>query len=266
MQRTIPLVRGVAVAALSMLVVPACDDDPGPEFRDGELMFDLTDDELIAFHATYVPEDDPELTRARLTAPFDCALFDDFCDQVGRDGAIEVTRLQIELGRTHASTETMNEETAAWISDAMDAYDPEEVDEVFRGSGPWSTRTKGNERLRVRNGVTSPVAGDREAWTQSKFQRQTFGTWWQVQADTLCANTGTNTQDWDLAGSTTTIETKNPGEICHSNDGKMKHITLHNRNNGGPLETFTITADGCGSADNDGTHFGICADSTLAFY
>jgi hypothetical protein len=253
---------------LAVLALTACDTEPADDaLRDGELLFDLSEDEVVHFHDTYVPEDDFDLTRARLTAPFDCGLFDDFCAQVGPEAAIEITARQVELSRSGAPLEEMNSQTHAWIVEAMDAYDAPDEGEEFRSSGAWAIRTKGDDRLKVRNGVSSPVSGDREAWTESKFQHEdVLGVWWATNADQLCVNTGTNTQTFETSSSPEqVIESENPSNHCISNDGSHKRTTFHSRNNGwdtglGWWGSYTITANGCGSADHDGVHFGICAN------
>lgn len=263
-------------ATLAILAITACDAEPNDdELRDGELMFDLSEDDLIQFHDTYVPDEDLELTRARMTAPFDCAVFGDFCAQVGREAAIEITARQVDLSLEGAPVEEMNSRTAAWIAEAMAAYEPPDEDDGdgFRTNGPWSTRTKGDFRLRVRNGVTTPAAGDREAWTQSKFQNKDWaGVWWQVDADSLCVNTGTNTQTLETSEpGGGLLETANPSKGCISNSGYAQQTTLHARNTGfdfGPQlwAVYTVLADGCGSADNNGVHFGICAGSLAQLF
>ena len=247
------------LTAIASLCAMACDAPaPTPEdLRDGELMFDLDDEEIAEFHELYVGTDDLELTRERLTAPFDCSLFDDFCAQVGRDAAIEISGMQVELARDGVSVEAMNEQTLAWISAAMDDYEPDD-DIEFRGTSNWSTRTKSDHRLRVRHGITTPWAGDREAWTQSKFQhRDWLGVWWQVQADDLCVDTGTNSQHRWNGAAWLLMNSANPAEVCNSNDGSIKKITTHARWDSAD-NSYRISVNGCGSADNNGLHFGIC--------
>ncbi len=239
----------------------AC-DAPSPDdvdLREGELMFDLDEREVAGFHETYVPGGDLELTRERLTAPFDCGLFGDLCAQVGRDAAIEISGMQVELAREGVTLEEMNEQTLAWISEAMDEYEPDDADDVvFRGTSNWSTRTKGDYRLRVRHGITTPWTGDREAWTQSKFQHQDWlGVWWQVKADDLCVDTGVNSQHHWNGVAWLLMNSANPGEVCNSNDGNIKKITTHARWDSTD-DSYRISVNGCGSADNNGVHFGIC--------
>ncbi|MEM7159058.1 MAG: hypothetical protein AAF799_39845 [Myxococcota bacterium] len=251
---------GAAVLSAGAL---ACDpmpvEDEAP--RDGELMFELDEEELVAFHETYVANGDLELTRERLTAPFECGLYGDFCDQVGRDAAIEISGQQVELAREGVSLEEMNAQTLGLIAEAMEVYEPDDEDISFRGTSNWSTRTKGDNRLRVRHGITTPWSGDREAWTQSKFQhRDWLGVWWQVKADVLCANTGVNTLTINNSGIIQTMESKNPGEVCWYDRGSYKQITTHARWDSHD-DKYEITVNGCGSADNNGTHFGICRNA-----
>ena len=128
-------------------------------------------------------------------------------------------------------------------------------------------RTKGDYRLRVRNGITTPWSGNREGWTESQFQHQDWlGAWWQVKADTLCANTGLNTTVFDNSGVLQTIESYDPAEVCNGSDGDLKQTTLHTPYSSPGASLYTITINGCGSADNAGTHFGICADTHVEMF
>lgn len=261
--------RLAAVASMTALLGIACDapspDDEG--YRDGELMFGLDDEEVARLHEQYVGTGDLEMTRARLTAPFDCSLFDDFCDQVGRDAAFEITAMQVELARDGVSPEEMNEATRTWTSEAMDEYDPDDEAVAFRGDTGWSDRTKGDDRLRVRNGISTPWTGDREAWTQSKFQHQDWlGVWWQVEADTLCVNTGLNEEEHWNGVAWLSMGTADPAKTCNSNDGIMKQITYHPRWDSAGATDYRVTVNGCGSADEGATHFGICAPQYREFF
>ena len=102
----------VAILAITAAACnPGASDDQA--LRDGELMFDLDDEEVARLHQQYVGAGDAALTRARLSAPFDCSLFDDFCAQVGSDAALEITGKQVELARDGAQQEEMNAQTAA---------------------------------------------------------------------------------------------------------------------------------------------------------
>ena len=55
------------------------------------------------------------------------------------------------------------------------------------------------------------------------------------------------------------MEIYDPVNTCWTNDGNAKVITYHTRFSSPGPALYTITADGCGSADDSGTHFGICA-------
>lgn len=259
----------VVAASMVALGGTAC-DAPSPddgEYREGELMFELDEEEVARIHEQYVGDGDLDMTMARLTAPFDCSLFDDFCDQVGRDAAFEITAMQVELARDEVSPEEMDETTLAWISEAMDEYEPEEDELVFRGSTNWVTRTKGDYRLRVRNGISTPMSGPREAWTQSKFQHKDWlGVWWQVQADSLCANTGLNTQEHWNGVAWMLMESKDPANACNANDGNFKKITTHARWDSGSALSYRIKVNGCGSADQGAVHFGICAPQRTEWF
>jgi hypothetical protein len=274
----LPIVKLLFVALLPCASVAGCVGDSADSAEDGELLFNLTEAELLAIHDTYLPDEDLELTRARLTAPFDCALYDDFCVEVGRDAAIELTARQVELALEGAPLEVIEADLREGIAEASALWSEVEhdADEQFRDSGPWATRTKDDYRLRVQNGITTPLIGNRKAWTEAKMQKKDWlGVWGAEQADQICVNTGTNEQVVAIGGggsptTYTTIESINPAEVCLSLENSIKNETFHDRNsgweNGGLWSSYTITARGCGNADVDGVHFGICADDFAAFF
>src|SRR5262245_14479672 len=60
----------LTIVALSSLGALACDSTTEPEAGQdfhGGLLFDLTEEELVEIHATYLADEDIELTRSRLT-------------------------------------------------------------------------------------------------------------------------------------------------------------------------------------------------------
>jgi hypothetical protein len=259
------------VALLPGMHTAGCTGDSvDPETEDGQLLFNLSEDELLAIHDTYLADEDLELTRARLTAPFDCDLYDDLCAEVGRDAAIELTAQQVDLALEGASLATIEAELWHGVAEASALWSelPDD-EEQFRGSGDWAIRTKDPYRLKVQNGITTPLMGDRKAWTEAKLQKQDWlGVWSSHQADLICVNTGTNEQVMEVGGngiptSYTTLESSNPAQQCETNNS-IKDETFHDRNNGSgdpnSWTNFEITARGCGTADIDGVHLGICAD------
>lgn len=262
------------LAVTSLPVMSGCAEmEEGDEERSG-LLFDLDEVSLMEIHDTFLGDEDIELTRARLTAPFECSLYDDFCDLVGRDAALSITEAQVAMALSGATEEEIEEAFDAEVDSAMElvAEEPEEESEEasYRSNGGWTTHTIGSYRLRVRNGITTPLIGKRSAWTQSKFQKNGWFGWTSKQADSLCADTGRNTQElytWGggVPSSTVTLESINPGNWCSSNDGNYKKETKHDRNNGwsgwGLGNAYIITADGCGSASNNGSNFSACPAS-----
>ncbi|MCH9681754.1 MAG: hypothetical protein K0V04_10000 [Deltaproteobacteria bacterium] len=270
------------VGALSSCIAgTACDvAEPGDsaETPRGALLFELTEAEVEQIHLAYLADEPLQMTQARLTAPFNCALYDDFCRQVGRDAAIEITWQQVDLALDGATMEEIEQHVRAAIDEASDALSLAEDGrpDDFRSSGAWATRTKGDDRLRVRSGITTPLAGDRQAWTESKFQHQDWtGIWWATNGTEICVNAGTNTQTVDTTGggvppSHVVLESFNPAKDCDTSSSNHKDTTYHNRNTGfsgfGFDQWYTLTADGCGSGDIGSTHFGICANSHSRVY
>jgi len=227
-------------------------------------MFGLEDADVVEIHARYLGEEDIELTTDRLTAPFDCSLYDNLCDQIGRDAAIEFTAEVIDLALDGATPEEIDVFNDDFLMSAMDEHEPEEGESVHRASGSWETDTSGNVRLRARNGITTPVIGSRQAWTEAKTQRRNaFGAWGSRRATEICVNTGSNTQvsrvcGWGTPCSTTTLESINPSESCRSDASSHKSRTYHTRHNGydnyGLSSSFTITARGSANAEINGAN------------
>ncbi len=274
------------MASLPCVATTGCMDDSADSEHasaEGQLLFDITEAELLAIHDNYLPDEDLELTRARLTAPFDCALYDDLCEQVGRDAAIEITARQVDLALEGAGIEEIETELEGWISEASaarreleDGQPEAEVEHQFRSSGDWAIRTKGDYRLKVRNGVTTPLIGQRQAWTEVKLQHQDiFGIWSGIEGTEVCVNTGVNEQVVSIGGggqptTDTTIESFNPSMTCAGSTNSNEDETFHERNSGweagGMWSTYTITARGCGNAEVNGVFLGICAEDHSAAF
>lgn len=82
--------------------------------------------------------------------------------------------------------------------------------------------------------------------------------WWAVNGTQVCANAGVNEQVQVTGGgglptSYLTIESYDPAKVCQASTSTLTVTTYHTRNNGwengGLWQYFTLTADGCGSAD-----------------
>lgn len=227
-------------------------------------MFGLEEADVVQIHADYLGDEDIALTTDRLTAPFNCDLYNNLCDQIGREMAIEFTAEIIDLALDGATLEEIDAFNDEFLMAAMDEYEPEEGDTVHRASGSWETDTSGNVRLRARNGITTPVIGSRQAWTEAKTQRRNaFGVWGSRRATEICVNTGTNTQTstvcgWGVPCSTTTLESFNPSQSCRSDSSSHKSRTYHGRNNGydnfGLSSSYTITARGSANAEINGAN------------
>ncbi|EDM77223.1 hypothetical protein PPSIR1_26778 [Plesiocystis pacifica SIR-1] len=264
---------GLACATVLAATTLGCADtsELDGETQPGELLFDLEEDELARIHATYLGEEDIALTRDRLTAPFDCELYDDLCAQVGEQVAYELTGELVDLALEGVSLEELEAYTDARIDEAVALADELEAQGEavsFRASGSWYSHTIGNYRLMVRNGVTTPVIGDRRAWTEAKTQKKSLGIWSAKNATQLCVNAGTNTQTFTWytstnGSNTSTIESINPSNACSSSIKTKTETTYHDRNNGiegsGIQSWYTIRANGCATAEFNGNNFSRCA-------
>lgn len=251
-----------------------CDADD-PDLADGELLFGLTPAQVELIHETYLPDEDLAATRARLTAPFDCDLYDDMCEAIGREAAIDITARQVDLALAGVGPEEMATQLRGWFDDAAQAWSAaESADpgaEQFRNSyGPWAIRTKDGTRLKVRNYILTPLFGDREAWTQVRLEIQDGdGNWLWITADQLCVNTGVNTQveitdGDDFPYTEVVLESEDPGKACVSGALGLLDFTYHDRlfgwSVGSLWQYYVMTADGCGTGTHNGVFLGICAE------
>ena len=260
----------LALCAVSLL---ACTEglDHEEDTPRGALLFDLSEAELEQIHAGYLADEDIELTRARLTAPFDCSLYDQFCDQVGPDAAYAITGEIVDMALDGAAIEAIDAHVDARIAEAVALADEVEAagQETFRDAGAWHTDTDGDFRLKVRNGITTPLIGQRHAWTEAQTERRNWmGSWVNETASQLCVNAGTNTQTlYTYTSSSGTIETLwesfNPANDCDGSVATKTVETDHERNNGdegsGIQWWYTIRANGCATATLNGTSFSRCA-------
>lgn len=274
--------QAMAAAALCTLAGLACsvDEQTDSETLRGALMFGLDDQDVVQLHESYLPEADLQLTIDRLTAPFDCALYGDLCSQIGEDRAIELTEELVYMGLDGASLEEIDARVELRTDEGMDALVDEEIAEdlTFRSSTGWYSRTSGNVRMLTRNGITTPVIGSRQAWTEAKTQRKnTLGIWNNKEATEICVNAGTNTQSSRVCGggipcSTSTFESINPSNTCVASEKSHKVKTYHSRNNGsepggGFSISYTLTARGCANAEIQGTNLSTgCAPNHVRIY
>lgn len=245
------------------------DDDATPR---GALLFGLDEAELVEIHDRYLADEPIEITRARLTAPFDCAQYGDFCAQVGAEAAEDITARQVDLALDAVEADELETQTRAWIAEAAAAYEPEPSAIEFRGSGAWTTQTIGNYRMRVRNGITTPLAGQREAWTEAEVQHQDMFGWWKKKATQICVNAGTNEQ-WShfygggVPDTWTMFESFNPANSCVADESSHTITTYHDRNNGyensGLGVEYIIHANGCATASINSSNFSRCANEYL---
>jgi hypothetical protein len=262
----------LAAFSLCMLVMGGCDSggDPDLDTPRGALLYDLSEAQLEEIHAAYLPEEDIELTRARLTAPFDCSLYGQFCEQVGRDAAYEITGEMVDLALEGVANEEIQAHLDTRIDEAVALADEAEArgEDTFRTSGDWVTQVDGNYRLRVRHGITTPLFGERRAWTEAKTQKKSLGIWSNKAATQLCVDTGANTQELYTFDPITgpnfeLLESINPTQACSSLVKTKTVSTYHERNTVAPnapeYTHYVIKVNGCASAQINGINFGLCA-------
>jgi hypothetical protein len=267
--------RSLILAALCSIGMLGCDpasepSDDAQEARDG-LLFDLTEEELAEIHATYVPEEDIELTRARLSAPFECSLYGDFCDEVGAEAAEAITGETIDLAREGAPIEEIQALLDTRIDEAVSELDPEalEAEISFRGSTSLVYHTQGDFRLGVRNGITTPSVGDRRAWTQATtwhYVNQWPYLWYLADATQICVNAGTNTQTFHFNGQLLQLESINPANACTAGDNALEISTWHDRLSGSGGAWYDITVHGSATASINGLNFAKTAPTYVENY
>ncbi len=243
-------------------------------------MFDLTDSDVEQLHTRYLEDEDIEMTFDRLTAPFNCDLFDGLCDQVGEQQAIEITGELVDLGLDGATPDEVETYLDARLDAAMDGLEEQNLETTgFRGttSSPWVYNQTGSARMKVRTGITTPLIGKRKAWTVAVSQVTSPGTnWYGWEADAICVNVGTNTQTRTLCGggspcATETYESQNPGNSCVVDERQHKVQTSHKRKTGknyagGVWSFYTLTSRGCATANIEGFNFSVCGLSHSRTY
>jgi hypothetical protein len=270
-----------AVLLVAPLLATACVDEVDQDSPAGELLFNLSEDDVQLIHDEYLAGEDYELTLARLSAPFDCSLYAGLCAQVGRDAAIVLTERQVEQALAGVPVDEISAETQAGITEAseirraIEAAQPDdesddESEDVFRSSGPWAIRTKGDYRLKVRNHASHPLIGDITAWTESKLQhRDWLGIWWAVDGTEICVNTGTNDLESGYLGVQINgqyyyflDESKDPNKHCIVGQSSHERSTTHARLESvhGYTLSWRLTARGCGTGLVNGITLGICAE------
>ncbi len=237
-------------------------------------MFDLQDRDVEQLHTRYLEGEDIELTFDRLTAPFDCDLFDGLCDQVGEQQAIAITGELVELGLEGATPEEIETYLDTRLVVAMDGLEAQDSEDLGFRSGTSSSSLAydqiGSLRLRARNGITTPVIGDRRAWTEATAQQLGVSGWRDRNAALICADAGPNDIDYiecdaNLSCATFPKYSTNPPTSCVSGQTFRKVQTSHDRTKAwsespsGELTFLTLTARGCANAEIDDTKFNACA-------
>ncbi|MBV1857737.1 MAG: hypothetical protein KUG77_04935 [Nannocystaceae bacterium] len=271
------------LASALLALASACDTSihEAAEQREG-LLFGLTQDDVQQLHDDYVPEEDIQLTTDRLTAPFNCDLYDDLCDQVGRDQAIEFTMELVDLTMQGASDEEVEAFSEDYMGTAMKirSEQAEDLDNddgvVLRSWSSWTTVTAGSTaRLKVRNGITTPLVGKRKAWTEAMSYRRYGLGWASRTVDRLCSNGGTSTQTRTVCEggapcSTLTVDTSNPPNTCEFDSAYVSSFGLHQRNSGGDNAiaswTYRLRAGGSGSILHDGVFLNTAAAGHVRTY
>ena len=269
--------RTLTLAALCSIGL-GCDSpsepaDAAAEPR-GALLFDLTEDELQEIHATYLADEDLALTRSRLTAPFDCPLYGDFCEEVGAEAAERITGEMIDLAREGAPVEEIEALLEARSLEAVRELDPAALEDVtFRASSDVVFHTQGDFRLGVRNGITTPAVGDRRAWTQATTwhrENQAFPLppmWYLADATQICVDTGINTQTFHFNGQNVQLESFDPEIACVAGDNGLEISTWHDRLTGSGSAWVDITVHGCATASINGlNNFNKCGPTYSETY
>lgn len=268
----------LAALSLCTLVASGCslEDDADLDTPGDALLYDLSEAELDQIYIDYGGDDDSDEFRARLTAPFDCSLYGQFCEQVGRDAAYLITGEMIDLALDGAELDAIETHFDQRVEEAAAVDDDGDEDkDEFRAAGGWTTQTNGSYRLRVRNGVTSPLFGDRKAWTEAKMQKKTLGVWSNKTATQLCVNAGTNTQteagtiyfaNWPFQQTQyAVIESSNPGNACTGSIKTKTISTDHDRRNAHSGQStywsYTIRAAGCATGSINSLNFSACASA-----
>lgn len=266
----------LAASSLCLTLLGGCDPGTGADADTprGALLFDLSEAEVEQIHTNYADDEALETFRARLTAPFDCSLYGQFCEQVGPDAAYMITGEMVDLALEGAADDDIQAHVDLRTQEATALADEAEDrdEETFRASGSWVTQTSGAYRLRMRNGVTSPLWGDRRAWTEAKTQKGVLGIWSNKTASSLCVNAGTNVQSLFTYGSGQNLpnfqllESINPSNACKSSVKTSTVSTYHDRNNNAPNGYYVIEANGCATAQVSGRNFSLCAPTYEKHY
>lgn len=272
--------RILAFAALSMAALSACGADGEADLtRSGELMFGLNDGDVEQIHARYLEDEDIDLTFARLTAPFDCELYDDLCEQVGETQALAITGELVDLALDEATPDTIDSYLDERLLDAMAENEtPDTEDVAFRASSQsnWAYDEDEGTRLRVHTGITTPLIGKRKAWTEANTQASGSGPWHSWNASLLCVNPGANTQTFSFCGggspcNSITIENENPGNHCIGNSSWHRRQTSHDRNkgrsfSGGFWTRYRLYSRGCATATIEGYNLSACGPTHSRAY
>lgn len=253
------------IGALTVLALAgACDD---PESFDAEqrggLLYGLELEEVEQLHEAYLADEALESTIERLSAPFDCSLYGDLCDVVGRDGAKDLTGELVDLALDGADPQDIEDHIDARVDELAASHDSEFA---HRATGTFASvvSPSGTHRLRMRSGVFTPPMGSRRAWSQALPEvRNPSGAWVPYTTSWLCVDIGVNTQRRvvEVDGSVVVddeIESEDRSDTCKGDRTAMTRMTYHARNTGQTIpatpllpatnEYYIVRSDGTATA------------------
>jgi hypothetical protein len=273
--RTTPLLGDVKnkimISATLAAFFCGCGSQTGEDLeqRDG-LLFSLTQDDVQEIHERYVSDEDIDLTTARLSAPFDCALYDGLCDAIGEEAAVDLTRMQVSMALEHESIEEIESFTASYVEGLEPVESPED-EFVLRSSTGWYAHRIGNIRLKTRNGITTYVVGERHVWTEARTEARSGSRWSKIPVQEICVDSGSNTLErryTDPSGVTDTrvLGSTDPDEVCYANNDYVKVVTTLPRLSGNAWTTYRMNARGAASARFVGLSFSASAPAHLRVY
>ena len=233
--------KSVQLAGLgALLLLGACDTAETIDAEErGGLLYGLELEDVEQIHAEYLEDEDLQITVDRLTAPFDCSLYGDLCDLVGRDGAEELTAEIVDLALDGVPSNDIDAHIDARVDELAALAESESDDITHRAQSPYAAAVSasGTHRIRANSGVFTPVVGMRTAWTRVLSESNFYGSWVPHRATALCVDAGTNTQTVVEQFGTnpatyTLLESENPMSMCVLNAYSFRRRTFHERNNG----------------------------------
>lgn len=252
----------------------------------GGLMFGLDPEDVEQIHAAYLPDEDIELTTARLTAPFDCALYGDLCDLAGPGGAKVLTGETIDMALGGADPEAIDDFIGVRLDELSSDRDDEEAFDQPRAFGTWRTANLSgisNLRVRIRSGIISPVVGQHRARTllQAEARSGNSNFWYPTAVERLCVSAGLNAQTRiDTVGENSPVETvielRTTRQNCRNNTGFIYTETLHARNYGVTIpatpqfpettRVYELSSQGSGTGTVNGQSFTVTSPGRIEFF